>query len=87
MRSSLLPILSLSSFLISLLAVSFIKQRFSQQLLDIPNDRSSHSQPTPRGGGMGFIIAFALTSEIASFLQIHLYMVESSEVPLIRCKL
>jgi Fuc2NAc and GlcNAc transferase len=68
MRSSLLPILSLSSFLISLLTVSLIKQRFSQQLLDIPNDRSSHTQPTPRGGGVGFVIAFALTSTIASFL-------------------
>jgi hypothetical protein len=33
-----------------LLAVSFIKQRFSQQLLDILNDRSCHTQPTPRGG-------------------------------------
>jgi len=40
-----LPILSLITFL--------------QNLLDIPNDRSSHSQPTPRGGGLGFIIAFA----------------------------
>lgn len=65
---SLLPILSVSSFLMSLLAVSFIKQRFSQQLLDIPNDRSSHTQPTPRGGGVGFIIAFAFTSAIASVL-------------------
>lgn len=68
MRSSLLPILSLTSFLISLLTVSLIKQRFSQQLLDIPNDRSSHTQPTPRGGGLGFIIAFALTSGIGSLL-------------------
>jgi UDP-N-acetylmuramyl pentapeptide phosphotransferase/UDP-N-acetylglucosamine-1-phosphate transferase len=67
MRSSLLPILSLSSFLTSLLAVSLIKQRFSQQLLDIPNDRSSHSQPIPRGGGLGFTIAFALTSAISFF--------------------
>ncbi len=61
----LLIILSLVSFLISLLAVAFIKDRLSQQLLDIPNERSAHTQPTPRGGGLGFIIAFAITSAIA----------------------
>ena len=59
--------LSLASFLLSFLAVALIKQRFGQQLLDIPNDRSSHTQPTPRGGGLGFIIAFAITSAIAPF--------------------
>ena len=57
----LLPLLSVISFLISFLVVALIKQRFSQQLLDIPNERSSHSQPTPRGGGLGFVVAFALT--------------------------
>lgn len=71
MRSSLLPILSLTSFLISWLTVFVIKQRFSQHLLDIPNDRSSHSQPTPRGGGLGFVIAFAMTCVIAFFLLPH----------------
>ena len=62
-----LLILSLASFLLSVLAVALIKQRFGQQLLDIPNDRSSHTQPTPRGGGLGFILAFAITSAIAPF--------------------
>ncbi|MGV2391306.1 MAG UNVERIFIED_CONTAM: hypothetical protein LVR29_33785 [Microcystis novacekii LVE1205-3] len=56
----LLSLLSVISFLISFLVVALIKQRFSQQLLDIPNERSSHSQPTPRGGGLGFVVAFAL---------------------------
>jgi Fuc2NAc and GlcNAc transferase len=37
-------------------------------VLDIPNIRSSHSQPTPRGGGLGFVIAFAITSGIYSGL-------------------
>lgn len=57
-----LLILSSVSFLLSLGIVALIKQRFSQQLLDIPNERSSHTQPTPRGGGLSFIIAFAITS-------------------------
>ena len=34
-------------------------------LLDQPNARSSHSQPTPRGGGVVFVIVAALTSSIS----------------------
>jgi Fuc2NAc and GlcNAc transferase len=65
-----LLILSLASLAISLLTVALIKQRFSQQFLDLPNDRSSHTQPTPRGGGLGFIVGFALTSFLAAVLGI-----------------
>ncbi len=49
------------AFLISFVSVWLIKTRLSKQLLDIPNERSSHTTPTPRGGGLGFIIAFATT--------------------------
>jgi UDP-N-acetylmuramyl pentapeptide phosphotransferase/UDP-N-acetylglucosamine-1-phosphate transferase len=63
-------ILSFSGVVISFMAVAVIKQLFSQQLLDVPNERSSHTQPTPRGGGLGFIISFAITSSIA-FVFIH----------------
>ena len=34
-------------------------------LIDSPNERSSHSRPTPRGGGVGIIAAFLLASGIA----------------------
>lgn len=33
-------------------------------LLDEPNERSSHSQPTPRGGGLAFVIVSAVSSGI-----------------------
>ena len=59
-------ILLFASFLISLLAVALIRERFSQHLLDVPNERSSHNHPTPRGGGLGFILAFTATSGINS---------------------
>ncbi|MCU0536485.1 MAG: glycosyltransferase family 4 protein [Hydrococcus sp. Prado102] len=59
-------ILSLTSLVISLLTTALIKQRLSQQFLDLPNDRSSHTQPTPRGGGLGFLVGFALTSLLAA---------------------
>lgn len=68
MPNSLLLILAGSSFLISLSTVALIRKSFSEKLLDVPNDRSSHTQPTPRGGGLGFIIAFAITSALAVFL-------------------
>jgi Fuc2NAc and GlcNAc transferase len=31
-------------------------------LLDLPNARSSHVQPTPRGGGIGFVVAVCFAS-------------------------
>ncbi|AHZ76246.1 MULTISPECIES: MraY family glycosyltransferase [Pseudomonas] len=34
----------------------------SRSLLDIPNARSSHSLPTPRGGGLAFVVAFLVTA-------------------------
>ncbi len=47
------------------LAVWGIYRWFSAQLLDMPNQRSSHTRPTPRGGGLGFILAFAAVSGLA----------------------
>lgn len=38
-------------------------------LIDIPNDRSSHSLPTPRGGGIGILAAFIVSS---LYLQLQL---------------
>ncbi len=38
-------------------------------LIDLPNGRSSHSEPTPKGGGIGILFAFVLTS---LFLQVPL---------------
>ena len=29
-----------------------------QNIIDVPNDRSSHEQPTPRGGGISIVIVF-----------------------------
>ncbi|NEO11019.1 MULTISPECIES: glycosyltransferase family 4 protein [unclassified Moorena] len=68
------PLLTLCviSFSLSLLSVALIKQNLSQQLIDIPKERSSHSQPTPRGGGLGFIIAFAIAIIASQFLGLNL---------------
>ena len=49
--------LMIASFLISFCTVLFLRVFLKRQLLDIPNERSSHTDPTPRGGGIGFIFA------------------------------
>jgi len=59
-------VVSVASFLLSWGSVIWIEKRWRQQLLDIPNDRSSHVRPTPRGGGLGFIVAMVSCSAIAA---------------------
>lgn len=80
-------LISILSLLFSILAVWFIKKCFSNQLLDIPNDRSSHTQPTPRGGGLGFIIAFAMlvpfVLPVATLLPLYLTLIPLVVVGLI----
>ena len=45
------------SFVISYLGVeAFRRWSLRKDLLDIPNDRSSHTRPTPRGGGLVIVI-------------------------------
>jgi len=39
--------------------------KLSQRLLDQPNARSSHRQPTPRGGGLAFVVVSVGSSLIA----------------------
>src|SRR5262245_30750840 len=34
-----------------------VKLARSHNLIDVPNERSAHSQPTPRGGGVAIVIA------------------------------
>ena len=41
--------------------------QLSRRLLDQPNARSSHSQPTPRGGGVAFVLVAAAASAICWF--------------------
>jgi len=40
-----------------------------QHMLDIPNERSSHTIPTPRGGGLGIVLATVLLFLIAELSQ------------------
>lgn len=41
-----------------LLTAALRRYAMARRLLDIPNARSSHSMPTPRGGGVAFVVTF-----------------------------
>lgn len=45
--------------LLSALATSGVRQyALRKRIIDLPNERSSHAVPTPRGGGLGFVLLF-----------------------------
>ena len=62
MSSNPLPAV-LTSFLVAILGTGLLV-RFAPQLhlVDLPNERSSHVRPTPRGGGLALVFAIALGS-------------------------
>jgi len=80
----------LSSGLLSLGIVIAVRQWASRYLLDIPNERSSHSRPVPRGGGVGIVLMTLLplalylftTREISSPIWVT-YMVASGLIAVV----
>ena len=54
--------------LISAAALTGLLRRYAlvNQLIDIPNIRSSHNSPTPRGGGLSIVIVFLLGLPVLS---------------------
>jgi Fuc2NAc and GlcNAc transferase len=60
MDSVSVPLLATLTGCLSYLGVNWIRLNLKRQLIDLPNARSSHVHPTPRGGGLGFIVASAL---------------------------
>lgn len=47
------------------------------RIIDLPNERSSHSTPTPRGGGLGIVLGFFL-----ALVAIHLFGGNALAAPL-----
>lgn len=67
-QSSLL--LLLVTCVLSVLFTGLVRHyALSRGVLDVPNARSSHAQPTPRGGGLGLVLAFGLS--IAYSILVH----------------
>ena len=67
--------LSLLSAVLLAIALSYVisalVQRWALQghLLDVPNHRSSHTIPTPRGGGIGIALVTLIGVAVASALR------------------
>lgn len=54
--------LMITIFVLSLVLTACARHyALNQNIMDIPNGRSSHKAPTPRGGGVGFVVAFVVT--------------------------
>lgn len=62
----------LISFLINYLLV---RHANTLRLIDSPNHRSSHSMPTPRGGGIGIVLGFSVSSFILWTVLAHSILV------------
>jgi Fuc2NAc and GlcNAc transferase len=58
MNPSLLVINSGSAVLAALLTLIIRKSALHKELFDVPNDRSLHTVPTPRGGGAAIVLVF-----------------------------
>jgi Fuc2NAc and GlcNAc transferase len=51
--------LIIATFLLAWVATGLIRRyALQRQMLDVPNARSSHTQPTARGGGVAIVLAF-----------------------------
>lgn len=58
------------SFAITAVGVGVFRHwGIKKQLLDIPNERSSHESPTPRGGGLIIVIVCTIWLAASSYLQ------------------
>ena len=74
MNLSTVIVLSVAIALGSWVGVALVRRYALQRLLDLPNERSSHSQPTPRGGGVSVTVAHLLGLGVAT----HLDLLESA---------
>ena len=56
--------------LISFLMTAVLRRyALSRSIIDIPNARSSHSVPTPRGGGVAIVLAFLVMIPVLGWLR------------------
>jgi UDP-N-acetylmuramyl pentapeptide phosphotransferase/UDP-N-acetylglucosamine-1-phosphate transferase len=56
MASFSIAVIAPISSVLTYLATFALRRWAAERMLDIPNARSSHTQPTPRGGGLGIVV-------------------------------
>lgn len=57
---TLLPLVALLAALAFVLTALLRRYALARSLMDVPNERSSHSIPTPRGGGVAIVLVYML---------------------------
>lgn len=62
---TLLPLVALLAALAFMLTALLRRYALARSLMDVPNERSSHSIPTPRGGGVAIVLVYMLGLFIA----------------------
>ena len=57
---------------IAAFVLTWVLRRYAlaSSLMDIPNERSSHSVPTPRGGGVAIVLSFLAVLPLLGVLQL-----------------
>jgi Fuc2NAc and GlcNAc transferase len=64
-------VICIVAFVISYVLVGYVRQvALDRNVVDIPNERSSHTVPTPRGGGIAIVISFLIA--VSGLTAIHL---------------
>lgn len=60
-----------ASVFVAAFILTWLLRRYAlaSSLMDIPNERSSHSVPTPRGGGVSIVLSFIAALLLIGFLQ------------------
>lgn len=56
------PVAAVVSFVLTWIVMRFATRR---QMLDVPNERSSHDRPVPRGGGIAIVLTFIAGASVA----------------------
>lgn len=68
MIAHLIPAAAVAAGLSFLLVGLYLLLARKHGVIDHPGDRSSHSQPTPTGGGIGLVLALVVTGVIVGFV-------------------
>lgn len=76
-------ILAVASFIFSVFSCYFVRAyALKNSLLDVPNERSSHIAPTPRGGGAGIVFAYVISTVIFGiFFEVPLNLLITVSLP------
>ena len=61
-------IAALTAFLLTLWTVPWVRRWALRTMVDVPNERSSHEVPTPRGGGLPIMLIAGVVSLVATSL-------------------